>query len=58
MIGSLQKSGKQIPAMSPSPPGTMVDEVVETIPSRYNESSELKREVGAGPNALEFNLEK
>ncbi|MFM8495533.1 MAG: hypothetical protein ACKOEM_08410 [Planctomycetia bacterium] len=58
VINSPQKSGRQIPAGSPAPPGTMVDEVIESIPRRYNEASELERTVAPGPNTLDFDLVK
>lgn len=57
-INSPQKSGKQIPAGSPAPPGTMVDEIVEAIPSRYNEATELEKTVVAGANTFDFSLAK
>lgn len=58
VISSPKKSGKKIAAGSPAPPGTMVDEVVESIPSRYNSKSELEKTVVAGANTLDFNLTK
>ncbi len=43
------KTGKQIPAGSPAPPGTMVDEVFP-IPARYNDKSTLKADLQPGKN--------
>jgi hypothetical protein len=57
-ISSLKKTGKQVQAGSPAPPGTLVDEVAETIPSRYNSVSELEKTVIAGSNTLEFELQE
>ncbi len=54
-IRSPQKTGKQIPAQSPSPPGTMTDEIKETIPAIYNKSSEVTVKIPAAGD--QFNLE-
>ncbi len=43
------KTGKQIPAGSPSPPGTMVDELL-VAPKKYNEQSELRVTLERGDN--------
>ncbi len=57
-ITSMQKTGKQIEAGSPEPPGTMVDEVKQVIPPRYNTETELTAEVTAdGENTFDFKLE-
>jgi hypothetical protein len=55
-IESQKKTGKQIPAGSPLPPGTMVDETVQLIPAKYNTKSELKRDLKSGDNPLDFEL--
>ncbi len=55
-IRSQKKTGKQIPAGSPSPPGTMVEQTIEAVPAKYNDKSELKRELKAGDNNLNFEL--
>jgi hypothetical protein len=55
-IRAKRKTGKQIPAGSPAPPGTMVDEVVEVVPARYNKESTLRAEVKPGTNPLTFEL--
>lgn len=57
-ITSMQKTGKQIEAGSPEPPGTMVDEVKQVVPPRYNTETELTAEVTAdGENTFDFKLE-
>lgn len=48
-INAPRKTGKQIPVGSPSPPGTMMDETVESIPAQYNSDSTLKVTIGATP---------
>ena len=55
-IRGRKKTGKQIPAGSPSPPGTMVDETIEAVPAKYNYKSELKQELKTGDNKLNFDL--
>jgi hypothetical protein len=55
-ISASKKTGKQIPAGSPSPPGTMVDETVEAIPDQYNKKSTLVKDVVSGPNTINFEL--
>lgn len=56
VISSFQKSGRKVAAGSPEPPGTMIDEFVESIPSRYNSESELEKSLAAGENTLDFDL--
>lgn len=51
-----RKTGKRIPAGSPAPAGTMVDEVVEAAPEKYNKESTLRFEVKPGTNAANFDL--
>lgn len=55
-IKAQRKTGKQIAAGSPAPPGTMVDEAVEAVPERYNKDSQLRLEVKAGANPGNFDL--
>jgi hypothetical protein len=51
------KTGNQIEAGPPLPPGTMVDEVKPVVPAKYNDKSELIREVEAGKvNEFDFEL--
>ena len=55
-IRAARKTGRQIPAGSPSPPGTMVDELV-VVPANYNDSSELTAHLEAGvANRFDFKL--
>jgi hypothetical protein len=55
-ITAQRKTGNKIAAGSPAPPGTLVDEVVEVVPARYNAQSTLRSEVRPGNNPLDFNL--
>ncbi len=55
-ISFTRKTGRSVPAGSPYPPGTMVDEIVEGIPARYNSQSTLTAEIKAGENELNFDL--
>jgi hypothetical protein len=55
-IRSSRKTGKMVPAGSPAPPGSMVEEIAEAIPARYNSSSTLEREMMSGKNSLNFDL--
>ena len=49
-------TGRKVEAGSPSPPGTMVDEISEAVPVQYNSQSTLEREVVAGNNTFNFDL--
>jgi hypothetical protein len=49
-------TGRQVPAGSPYPAGTMVDEITEAIPAQYNVSSTLEEEIEAKKNVLDFEL--
>jgi len=55
-IRGQKKTGKQIPAGSPSPPGTMLEETIEAVPAKYNYKSELKQELKSGDNNINFEL--
>jgi hypothetical protein len=56
-IVALRKTGRMIPAGSPSPPGTMVAEVAQCIPSRYNDQSTLRVQITPGKaNIHDFDL--
>lgn len=55
-IRGQKKTGKQIPAGSPSPPGTMLEETIEAVPAKYNHKSELKQELKTGDNNINFEL--
>lgn len=52
----VRKTGKQVQAMAPAPPGTMIDENAECIPDRFNRSSELRADVRPGKNVYNFEL--
>jgi len=41
-----------------SPDGDLIDEVKDSIPKKYNEETELRRDVKAGLNPFDFNLTK
>ena len=57
-IRGTKKTGKQIEAGPPNPPGTMVDEVVQAVPAEYNSNSTLKATIKEGPNEdVNFQLE-
>ena len=54
--GVKHKTGRKLPAPPPSPPGTMIEEVVELIPDRYHKESELLVELKQGQNQSDFAL--
>jgi len=56
-ISAFKKTGRKIPAPTPGPPGTLVDETVEAVPALYNVNSELTRDIVSGDNVLDFELE-
>ena len=56
-INAPRKTGKKIVAGSPAPPGTLVDEVVEAVPARYNSASEERAEIRSGTNKVKFDLQ-
>jgi hypothetical protein len=47
IVGS-RKSGRKLPAPPPSPPGSMIDEMIQCIPKQYNEKSTLKVQITPG----------
>lgn len=56
-IRGARKTGKKIPAGSPEPKGTMVDEIVQ-LPKRYNDDSNMKVSLEAGKvNKHDFQLQ-
>jgi len=56
IVGS-RKSGRKLPAPPPSPPGTMIDEMIQCIPKQYNEKSLLKAQITPGnDNTHDFEL--
>ena len=52
---AMRDNGKK-EAGSPYPPGTMVDDIEQYIPARYNHQSELKADVKSGTPAINFEL--
>lgn len=52
-ITGFRKTGKQIQA----PDNSMEEEEVQYIPKKYNENSELQKEIKTGKNEFEFNLD-
>ncbi len=55
-IQAMRRTGRQIESGPPAPPGTMVDEVEQFIPAKYNSQSELTAEISAGKNTVHFEL--
>lgn len=55
-IKSMRKTGKKIEAGTPAPPGTMIDEIEQYIPAKYNTNSELVFEFERGDNEVDFDL--
>jgi hypothetical protein len=55
-IRAPRKTGKSIPARSPAPRGTMIEEEVEAVPERYNTKSTLRQELKKGTNTADFAL--
>lgn len=56
-IVARRKTGRMIPAGSPAPPGTMVPEFIQCIPSRYNDRSTLRVQISPGKaNTHDFDL--
>jgi len=52
----MKKTGKQIPAESPAPPGSLIDETVQAIPPKFNSRSELTVTLTPGHNQCDFTL--
>ena len=55
-IKAVRKTGKQIPAGTPAPPGTMIDEIEHYIPAKYNTKTELEITFKPGSNKANFDL--
>jgi hypothetical protein len=54
-IRATKKTGRKV--QSPmAQPGVMTDEIVESVPDRYNSNSTLEQEIQQGDNILDFNL--
>ncbi len=54
-ILAMRNNGKK-EAGSPYPPGTMVDDIEQYIPARYNHKSELQADVKSGDQTINFEL--
>ena len=52
-----RNTGRKIPSIPPAPPDTMIEEIVEAVPARYNSQSELEANVQPGENAFDFTLQ-
>ena len=58
-ITASRKTGEQMKAMPPAPPGQMIDLKEEYIPKKYNEQSTLSISLEAGENSeVDFDLTK
>jgi hypothetical protein len=56
-IYASRATGRKIPAGTPAPPGTMVDEMIQCIPKEYNDQSTLKVQITPGrDNTHNFEL--
>ena len=55
-IEASRKTGRQVQAGNPAPPGTMIDEVKPFIPAKYNSQTTLNAEIGPGKNSKDFDL--
>lgn len=56
-IRAPKQTGNQIPVTPPAvSPDGMVDEVVESIPEKYNSKTTLIHTIERGPNVVEFDL--
>jgi hypothetical protein len=55
-IQATHKTGKMIEAGTPSPPGTMIEEIKQYIPEKFNTRTELLVEIKAGRNTHNFEL--
>ena len=51
-----RKTGRKVPAGPPRPAGSMVDEITEAVPAKYNTESTLEHEVKAGKNVFDLDL--
>lgn len=55
-IRSSRKTGKKIEVGSPTPPGTMMDEVVEAVAPKFNSRSTLEAEIPPKKQPLDFSV--
>jgi hypothetical protein len=57
-IVGLRQTGKMIPAGPPAPKGTLIPEMIQCVPSHYNDRSQLHVEVTPGKaNQHDFQLD-
>ncbi len=52
-----RKTGRKIPALPPASPNEIIEQVMEAVPTQYNAQSELKAEIKAGENTVNFELQ-
>ena len=55
-IKATRKTGKKREAGTPAPPGTMIEEIEQYIPEKYNSKSRLKYDFQPGLNEAVFDL--
>ena len=55
-IHGRRKTGKEIPAGPPAPPGAMAPEIEQYIPPQFNTQTTLKIELESGSNTHDFSL--
>ena len=56
-IHATKKTGNKIPGVPPAvPEGTLIDEVAEAIPEKYNTKSTLTEMIGSEENSIDFKL--
>jgi len=55
-IEAARKTGRQFKAVAPAPPGTMIDEMQQYIPAKYNVRSVLNVEITERDNEANFEL--
>jgi len=55
-ISAQVKTGKQVPAPPIAGPAGMMDEVIESIPPRFNQQTKLVKDIKSGQNTIDFEL--
>ena len=55
-VRAQKKTGKKVAVGSPTPPGTMMDEVAEAVASRFNTNSTLEAEIPSTEESLDFDV--
>jgi hypothetical protein len=51
-----QKTGRKVPAGSPAPPGTMIEEEKSLTPPHLNNESKIQKDIKSGDNEIDFDL--